>query len=118
MREIKFRAWDSISEKLHKWYKVSVIPLEDFLHLEHYTLEQYTGLKDKNGGKIYEGDILFNGFNAKCAVRYVNGMFVVDMVYKESVCSKDNDKMTFRLVSTHSVTEIIGNIHQNPELLK
>ena len=117
-REIRFRVWDSISKKLHPWIKISSIALDDFIELEHYTLEQYTGLQDKNGKRIYEGDILYNDFNAKGVVRFVNGMYVVDMVYEESLCSKDNDKMTFRLISTAIVTGIIGNIHENKELLK
>jgi len=52
MREIKFRAWD---KDLHKMYnKWTVIPDDDRSHI----LMQYTGLKDKNGKEIYEGDIV------------------------------------------------------------
>ena len=54
MREIKFRAWDKDLLKMYsKW---TVIPDDDRSHI----LMQYTGLKDKNGVEIYEGDILKN----------------------------------------------------------
>ena len=55
-REIKFRAFDSISKKLHTWDVISMIPLPQFIHLEHYTLEQFTGIIDKDDVDIYEGD--------------------------------------------------------------
>lgn len=127
MRELKFRAWDS---KKSKMLFIGEFPLyheeDNGLHSGkednsgdwyNLSLMQFTGLKDKNGKEIYEGDILYNDFNAKGIVKFINGMFVVYFVYEESVCSKDNDKMTTRLISVNSITRIIGNIHENPELL-
>ena len=112
MREIKFRVWDSISKKLYTWDKVSVIPLEDFIHLEHYTLEQYTGLKDKNGTEIYEGDILNYEFEDDD-----NKPF--EIVWYNYGCKYFNWEFPSFLNPfniEHGV--VIGNIHQNPELLK
>lgn len=115
-REIKFRAWDKQKKKFTypKLWDNTMPSNWEF----HYELNQYTGLNDKNGKEIYEGDILYNDFNAKGVVKFVNGMFIVHFIYEESVCTKDNDEMITRLISVNSITRIIGNIYENLELLK
>lgn len=72
-REIKFRAFDSISKKLHTWDVISALPLSEFIHLEHYALEQFTGLKDKNGKDIYEGDVCLDVNNEERIIKYEYG---------------------------------------------
>lgn len=135
MREIKFRAWDKEEKQMgnvlgfylqeNGWVDIEVLEERDDsdmkdkeyddvewrARLKYVDLMQYTGLKDKNGKKIYEGDILQIGselvetvtwvdettWNAdKCPV---NGWVNHESIYKQK-------------------PEIIGNIYSNPELLK
>ena len=73
------------------------------------TVGQYTGLTDKNGKKIFEGDILYDDYNEdNCLIIFQEGGF--DIV-EDNICwhCQDCDMSDF---------EIIGNIHDNPELLK
>jgi uncharacterized phage protein (TIGR01671 family) len=106
-REIKFRVWDSISKSYHHWNVIKNLKFYDF-DLEHYTLEQFTGLKDKNDREIYEGDFvkvtnIFSG-----VVRFRNGSFII---------SVHNDKFYFlgEFIST-LIYEVIGNLHEEPTL--
>lgn len=73
-----------------------------FLHLEidRKTISQFTGLNDKNGKKIFEGDILSSGWGYKGEVEFDS------IMYAKLECLFNED------------CEIIGNIHDNPELLE
>lgn len=77
-----------------------------FTEVDPATVGQYTGLKDKNGKVIYEGDIVhWNEYVGK--VIFKNGLF-----------ARKFKNVSASLVSLLLVTEVIGNIHDNPELLK
>lgn len=110
-REIKFRAWDSIVEKmvgpLHTSIIISPILTGEFIE-NVFILLQYTGLRDKNGKEIYEGDLLkVNiGGDIQDDVYEVRSL---EELYREF--NRDDSYYTFTEV------EIIGNIHENPELL-
>ena len=110
MREIKFRAWDKeikcmIKNPLNfpEWYPTN-------------ELMQYTGLKDKNGKEIYDGDILnmFPGFGCEWKPR------IVTVTYRPASFWVDFDFgcQSFILDDHDCSFEVIGNIHQNPELLE
>ena len=72
------------------------------------TIGQYTGLTDKNGKKIFEGDIVKNSI----------GTFIVKFLYGTFCCSLIEENYLTELCSIHNQCEVIGNIHDNPELLK
>lgn len=111
-REIKFRAWDKARKEYWGPY--------DFLNdetlprpIRNMVVEQYTGLEDVNGKEIYEGDIVtLNGEweeieHDDCSiVTFENGCFRVGDGYENEAGSYLSD------------WRIIGNIHEDPELLE
>lgn len=122
MREIKFRAWDpslkcmltpSVIGEFGQYYFTDR-DYEDGLSQKD-GLMQYTGLKDKNGVEIYEGDVMkfFDkvvavivwDFNSWC-FKWVDPTYIKIRQY--------NPEPVFRNIN---LFEVVGNIHQNPELL-
>lgn len=79
---------------------------------DSYYIEQYTGLKDKNGKKVFEGDIVKCGDSHTGVVEYSKNDY--GFLYEQN--SGYSHLLTF--LAGYKQFEIIGNIHQNPELLK
>lgn len=124
-REIKFRVWDLQNSN---WATNSVA--RESMGLEfgvndyfdniageksiRFDFQQFTGLTDKNGKDIYEGDILKDKWN------YINDTVIIKYKANGFVGENINKKSNFLDLENKNYLqfEIIGNIHENPELLK
>ena len=80
------------------------------------TVGQYTGLTDKNGTKIFEGDIVDVEYNPNYIGVAKERIGTFEVVFDNGCFMKQNDKGLFHFISS-DVCVVIGNIHDNPELL-
>ena len=121
MREIKFRAWDKVHKKMLEPSNVGDMMFSYGQNYDHIKssdafIMQYTGLKDKNGKEIYEGDLLLVDERRTVKVYWHDELAMYDTKF-----ISDNLPSNFfnelRNLSWKHRTEIIGNIYENPELL-
>lgn len=116
-REIKFRAWEKHLKVMYVpralTFSTNKMVVAELRHGNEIQgeiddiLMQCTGLKDKNGKEIYEGDIIEDEVG-RDPIIFQSGMFCV---------GKDGDESLWWFV-LNSDFKVIGNIYENPELLK
>jgi uncharacterized phage protein (TIGR01671 family) len=121
MREIKFRAWDEKQKRMV--YDFETVPYFASRVITIYDAPkcmQFTGLKDVDGKEIYEGDIISVDANARFPVEFTNGYFGV-RVNKQppgTFLIEGFWALADFTVEVKNVCRVIGNIHENPELLQ
>ena len=131
---IKFRAWHnelgrmmSISDMWFNVDSLGEIGLNDAVMNDYITvspdeikLMQSTGLKDKNGKEIFEGDILTNGIDVMSIKRHDTLGFYIDFKGKIDFIADGADLEEFEEDTKEiaDIIEIIGNIYENQELLE
>lgn len=114
-RDIKFRVWDTKYNVIISWDYISESRTLSFFVNNHNrnifncVLMQFTGLIDRNGKDIYEGDIV-DGGTFKAAIVFQNGCFEI-----QEPPGKDGVFLR-RLTRDHTVS-VIGNIYENPNIL-
>ena len=120
MRDIKFRAWDGkkFIPPCNFWMSAdghAAIANESFLEYQNWPLMQYTGLKDMNGIEIYEGDIVVQFRSQDHEVENYEVFWNKNRVgFWVRIGNVTELPLTYR----QRGVEIIGNIHENPELLE
>ncbi len=121
MREIKFRAWDKRNNRIEYscnryiiWDgKVGIYDDNgDFEEDKDLILIQFTGLKDRNEKEVYDGDIF----------KSPSGILFYVLWYRDGWCynnvNDDPEHISGRLSEIANYWKVIGNIYENPELVK
>lgn len=119
----KFRAWDKETKTMNgmaEIYRNRNQEIELHPRDENIILMQSTGLKDKNGKEIFEGDVVqyqntkVPSADSKGVIRYFDNwaMFGIDIEHNEPRA------LFFNSLADHISLDVVGNTYENPELLE
>ena len=135
-REIKFRAWNKEDKIMVDLQKITPLALNDMMNTQlnlqgrsglfipffkELELMQYTGLKDKNEKEIYIGDVVQDKYDIKGnpetdtgRIDFINGCTCVTYFDLD----EDEQRQYYPAYNGLKYYEVIGNVHENPELIK
>ena len=135
-REIKFRAWNKEDKIMVDLQKITPLALNDMMNTQlnlqgrsglfipffkELELMQYTGLKDKNEKEIYIGDVVQDKYDIKGnpeidtgRIDFINGCTCVTYFDLD----EDEQRQYYPAYNGLKYYEVIGNVHENKELLK
>lgn len=132
MREIKFRCWDVENKEMLDVQEldyadsydgnpmIRTTMYSDYFDTEEMILMQYTGLKDKNGKEIYEGDIVSKEVFDDTKPNYINKSYA-KVVYIEELAGfylvNKSNKILWEVADDKYNIEVVSTIYDNPELL-
>ena len=110
---LRFRAWDTFDEEMvndifFSWQDCGYESLNECLSDERWKFMQSTGMFDKNGQEVFEGDVVKIFGDKLSKIYYSDGAFCVDIL--------NGGTPLHAFLSEH--LEVIGNIYENPEILE
>lgn len=121
MKNIKFRAYDSLAKKMYNWTELLNQNLKNIFTIPEqcgYNLMQYTGLKDRNMKEIYEGDIVkFRFKDDREEFPDLIGYIEYQTTFTAFIIMSNQGSFKIDITEIKFI-EVIGNIYKNLELLE